>query len=149
MVAAWGWPIAAGVVLTGFRSQRVRAWVALLLAGSCLVMGTSHALGASREDTREGVRVALAEGGEDALYTGVLFHPPWYAHKTPFDVYAPEVASVEYARVPRDAGRVVVVTRRNTYVLLRDYFRMIEEGRELVKTIQVDERTFVHVFDPK
>jgi hypothetical protein len=34
-------------------------------------------------------------------------------------------------------------------VLLRSYFRMIEEGRELVKTIQVDERTFVHVFDPK
>lgn len=153
MIAAWGWPLLAGLLVDRLPDGRARRRAALALVLSCLVMGTSHALGASREDTRAGVRSALREGGPEALYTCVLWQPPWYSDRLPLQVYAPLAASCEPKEVPRatDSGgarRVVVTTRFPTWGKDPARWSTIRAGRELVKTVQVDHVTWVHVLDP-
>jgi len=158
MIAAWGWPLLAGLLVDWMRTEPARNALALALVGTCLVMGIGHAFGLSREDTRGGVRTAVREGGPDALYTCVLWQPPWYADALPLEVYAPGVDSCEPRDVPRASApggkrRVVVTTRSEDHgpMLGRDLrrWKTIYDGRELVKSIQVDESTWVHVFEPR
>lgn len=156
VIGAWGLALSAGVFVDGFARRRSKRLYALALGASLLVVGTAHALGASREDTRGGVRLAVREGGPDALYTAALWQPPWYSERIVFDVYAPEVDALEPWDVPRvdePGGRrpLYVVTRGRMWGPRPRRYKLwvtIVPGREMVRELRVDAETWVHEFLP-
>lgn len=152
VVGAWLWPFFAAVLVDAFASRPGRRGVAAAFVALSLVLGVCHAWGTSREDMRAGIELALREGrGRDALYTCLLWQPDHYSDVTPLEIYAPDVPAVEPRDVPPGSPTVIVITRKvnlDGWRSQEEKLIPIRDGRELVKSVQIDEATWVHVFEP-
>ena len=121
-----------------------------------------HALGAPRENTKEGVRAALRAGeSRGALNTAVLWQPAFFPHALPFryslpafhdsDVDFREPNEIPVGDAPGKRA-VVVVTSKTEPVGPRAYpglWDSIRRGRRLADTLPIDAATRVYVYEPR
>lgn len=159
VVASWGWPLLVGLLVQAAARRRGRAAAAVI--GVTLLCGVCQVLGAPREDTEGGVRAALARGStRDAIYTAVLWQPPWYPHTLPWTYSTGDLRGLPLdVREPHDvpdgdqsSRAVVVVTRKarpQGMHVQAGVWDSIRRHRRLVEIVVIDGSTRVYVYEPR
>jgi len=147
VVGAWGWMLLVGACVDAF--ARARAAFAGLMCAASLALGASHVAGAPREDVRSAVETAVSMTEEGHTLTAVLWQPPWYPDRLPFDVYARGVEAREPGEVPVAEGGVVVLARSAPPGRLPEKWRAILEGRRVVREIRIDAAMSVYLLEPE
>jgi hypothetical protein len=157
VIGAWIWPLLGAALVDSIDERRIRAGLTGVLLAASLATAVCHVLGQGRENVRGAVGTAVEIGRPiGALYTAVLWQPSWYPHALPYQVYAPEVASLEPTEVPPavDGERrpVVVITRDVALVgdrSMPDSWVSIRKGRRVEQNLWIDQSMRVVVFVAK
>lgn len=157
MIGAWVLPLLGAALVDSVPGSRVRPVFAGALVLASLAGGICHVLGESRENMRGAVGTAIEIGRPiGAIYTAVLWQPTWYPHALPFEVYAPEVESLEPEQIPpagpAERRPVVVITRHVSLsgkMSMPKEWRSIREGRRVAESVWIDQSIGVVVFEPE